>query len=192
MMNVPVRALRALDILRAENSGVVAIEFALVAMMFLTILAGTVDLGILIYVEEKLDTAVAAGAEYAEANAANVNSSGGSNLAAAIAGVVANANGSGWANSGVCVNNGPTAAVNGSAPACSGTASNADSSYCPSGSPPSWSWGSAETPGSACSGGGIAGKFVAITVSRNISPIFPSFGFVQNGTISQSVLVQTQ
>ena len=185
----------ALKILTAENSGVTAIEFALVAMMFLIIVAGTVDLGMLIYTEEEIDAAVAAGAEYAEANAANVNSTSGSNLATAIASVVANANGNNWASSGVCVNNGATGMANGgTAPTtCSGTA---DDYYCPSlpsgSSPPSWSWGSAATAGSSCTGGGIAGKFVAITASRSVSPLFPAFGFVQNGTISQSVLVETE
>jgi hypothetical protein len=31
-----------------------------------------------------------------------------------------------------------------------------------------------------------------ITANRSVSPIFPTFGFVQNGTISRSVLVETQ
>ena len=64
--------------------------------------------------------------------------------------------------------------------------------YCPSGSPGSWSWGTTVTCGSSCTGGGIGGQFVTITANRSVSPLFPTFGFVQNGTITGSVLVETQ
>jgi Flp pilus assembly protein TadG len=179
--------------LRAQNSGVAAIEFAFVSMAFLTLVAGTVDIGTLLYTESQIDAAVAAGAEYAAVNAAGVNSTNGASLASTIANIVANTNGSNWASSGVCVNNGPSATVGGSAPNCSGVAAGADDSYCPTGSPPNWSWGSSLTAGSACgAGGGIAGKFVAITASRNFTPLFPAFGFVPSGTISQSALVETE
>lgn len=186
--------MRLLRDIGRQNSGVAAIEFALVAMAFLILVAGTVDVGNLIYTEARIDAAIAAGAEYAAANAASVNSSSGSGLAGTIATAMANANGANWASSGVCINNGPTATANaGTAPTCSGTASNADSSYCPTGSPPSWIWGSAMTAGTSCgAGGGIAGKFVAITASRNFTPLFPALGLVPNGTISQSALVETQ
>lgn len=178
--------------LRAHNSGVAAIEFAFVAMALLTLVAGTIDLGTLIYTEARIDAAVAAGAQYAALNAASVNSTDGAGLASTIATLVANANGSNWAESGVCINNGPSATVSGSAPPCSGTASNANSSYCPSGAPPSWTWGNPLSAGTACGTGGIAGRFVAITASRNFTPVFPAFGFVPSGTISQSALVETQ
>ncbi|MGH7054363.1 MAG: hypothetical protein ACREFA_11165, partial [Stellaceae bacterium] len=162
------------------------------ATALLTLVAGTIDLGTLIYTEARIDAAVAAGAEYAAVNAASVDSANGATLADSIATIVANANGSNWAESGVCVNNGaPGMANGGTAPtACNG---NADNSYCPTGAPPNWTWGSSLTPGSACGGsGGIAGKFVAITASRNFTPVFPAFGFVPSGTISQSALVETQ
>jgi Flp pilus assembly protein TadG len=161
-------------------------------MALLTVVAGTVDLGLLVYTEEEIDAAVAAGAGYAAVNATSVNSSGGSSLASAIAKIVANTNGSGWANSSVVVNNGPTATVTGGTLSTGGTASSADSYYCPTGSPGNWSWGSSVTQGSSCSGGGIGGKFVTVTASRSFTPLFPTFGFVQNGTISQSALIETE
>jgi hypothetical protein len=162
-------------------------------MVFLVILAGTVDVGLLIYTEEQVDAAVIAGAQYAVVNAADVSSANGSTLATTIAGVVTNVNGSNWASSGVCVNNGPTATANGgTAPTCSGTASNADDFYCPTGTPGSWSWGSSVAQGSSCTGGGIGGKFVTITAGRSFTSLFPTFGLVQSGTISRSVLVETE
>lgn len=197
MRNRLIRACRSLEaplrvLVRAENSGVAAIEFAFVAMALLTVLAGTVDLAMLISTESQIDLAVAAGAQYAADNAAAVNSTQGPSLATAIADIVANANGSGWENSAVVVNNGPSASVTGGSSSSGGSPSDADSSYCPTGSPPHWRWGGAASAGSACAGGGIAGKFVAITASRNFTPLFPAFGFVPSGSISQSALVETQ
>lgn len=185
---------RRLALLGAAHSGVAAIEFALVAMALLLIVAGTVDLGMQIYVQEELGSALAAGAEYAAVNANSVDSTNGASLATAIADVVANVNGTSWASSGVCVNDGPTATANGgTAPSCSGTAANADDYYCPTGSSPSWSWGTGQSSGGgSCGSAGIYGKFVTISASRSITPLFPSFGFATSGPITRSVLVETQ
>lgn len=176
----------------AESAGVAAVEFAIYGTLVLTIFAGTVDIGILMFIEFQIDFAVSAGAQYAAVNAANVNSTSGATLATSISNVVANANGTGWEDGAIVVNNGPTATVTGGSAASSGTASNADNCYCPTGSLSSWSWGGFQTCGSSCTGGGVAGKFVTITASRSFTPLFPTFGFVQNGTISRGALVQTQ
>jgi Flp pilus assembly protein TadG len=165
-----------LQILRAtENSGVAAIEFAIYALVFVTILAATVDIGLLLFTTAQLDAAVGAGAEYAINNAALVatNPSG---LNTNISNIVDNANGTGWATSTININN------------------NNDGShcYCPTGTPGNWTWGSTVTCGSACTGGGVGGQFVTITASRSIAPLFSAFNFVSNGTVSRSVLVETQ
>jgi Flp pilus assembly protein TadG len=158
-----------------EDSGVAAIEFALLSTVFLIVLAGVVDVGSVIYTMSELDAAVSAGAQYAENNAALVatNPSG---LSTDIGNVVNDTNGTGWATSAVDVNNG----------------NDATGCYCPTGTPGSWSWGGAVSCQSACGGGGIAGQFVTITASRSFTPMFPSFGFVQNGAISRSAIVETQ
>jgi Flp pilus assembly protein TadG len=178
----------------AENAGVVAVEFAIYGTLILTIFAGTMDIGLLMFVEFQIDSAVSAGAQYAAINAASVNSASGANLATATSNVVANANGTGWEDGAIVVNNGPPVTVTGGSAASSGTASNADNCYCPTGSPSSWSWGSSVTCGSSYyyTGGGVAGNFVTITASRSFTPVFPTFGFVQNGTISRSALVEAQ
>jgi Flp pilus assembly protein TadG len=158
-----------------ENAGIAAIEFAIFATVFVIILAGTVDIGFAIYTASQLDTAVSAGAQYAENNAAMVSSNP-SSLSTDISTVVNDVLGTGWATSTVNVNNG----------------NDATGCYCPTGSPPSWSWGSSKTCGASCTGSGVAGQFVIITASRNISPMFPAFGFVQNGAISRSAVLETQ
>jgi Flp pilus assembly protein TadG len=158
-------------LLRRAEDGVVAIEFAI-----LIILAGTVNIGYLLYTASELDAAVSAGAQYAENNAALVSSNP-SGLAGDIQAVVDNVNRTRWASATVNVNNGTTQC------------------YCPSGTPTNnWSWGSGETGcDTACpSGTGVWGQFVTIKATTNVTPLFPTFGFVQSGTLSRSAVVETE
>jgi Flp pilus assembly protein TadG len=174
------------------DEGLAAIEFAMLVPVYLLILVGAVDMGGMLYSSYQLETAVAAGSEYAALNSANVTSANGASLATSIATVVENANGSAWANNTVIVNNGPTVTVTSGTAASSGTASNADSCYCPTGSPPNWVWGSAVTCGSSCTGGGEGGKFVTITATVAYTPLLTSFGLVHNGTLTQNATVEVQ
>lgn len=169
-------ARRALAVLAArENGGVAAIEFAIVGTVFLMIVAAVADIGLLLFSQSQLDAAVAAGAQFA-ANGAAVVARDPSVLQGQISDIVNNANGSGWASATVNVNNG----------------NDATGCYCPTGTPGNWTWGSTVTCGSACTGGGVGGQFVTITATRAVAPIFSSFGFAPNGTISSNALVETQ
>jgi Flp pilus assembly protein TadG len=165
----------ALPLLALEDAGVAAVEFAICGTIFLTAVAGTVDIGLLLYTEFQLDTAVNAGAQYAINNAAMVGS-GPSTLNTEISNLVDNLNGTSWATSTVNVNN----------------SNDTTGCYCPSGTPGNWTWGSTGTCGNSCPSGGIYGQFVTITANRSITPIFTAFGFVSSGTVSRSVLVETQ
>ena len=165
-----------LQLLRPQDdAGVAAIEFAIYAMVFLMIVAATVDIGLLMFTGAQLDAAVSAGAEYAVNNATLVTSNP-SGLNTNIANIVNNAIGTSWATSTVNVNN----------------SNDSTHCYCPTGTPGNWTWGSTVTCGSACAGGGIGGQFVTITASRAVSPLFPTFGFVANGTLTRNALVETQ
>jgi Flp pilus assembly protein TadG len=172
-------------LLSRRQSGIAALEFGLLAPVFLIVLAGTVDIGSALYTRISLEAAIAAGADYALVHAGMVTSASGQALASNIATMVTTAGV-------VVVNNGPTVTITNGAPSSSGTATNANSCYCPTGLPTSWAWGSAVTCGNACTGGGLAGKFVTVTASYNFTPLFFSYGFVQNGTISAGAMVQTQ
>ena len=183
-----------------QTSGIAALEFALLAPMFVMGFAGVVDIGTALYLRMRLESAVAAGANYALTHHSQVNSTNGATLASAIASLVSNSpvvNASDAndtpTTATVVVNNGPSATVTGTGtPAASGTAANADLYYCPTGGAPIWTWGSSTTNGSACTGGGTASRFVSITASYSYTPFFASFGFVTNGTITAGAMVQTQ
>jgi Flp pilus assembly protein TadG len=180
--------------LLSDRRGVASIELALFTPVLCLLMAGIVDLGGALYTKFKLDAAVTAGANYAQVNAANASSTNGQSMATNIATIVETSQGASWANDTVVVNNGPSTSVSSGTAANSGTATNADVCYCPSGTPDSFTWGSSTTCGSACSGTntGYAGKFVTITASAQYTPIFASYGIVQNDTITATAAVQVQ
>jgi Flp pilus assembly protein TadG len=177
-----------------DRRGVAAVEFALVTPIFCLLLAGIVDLGGALYTKFRLDSAVTAGANFAQVNAGNVNSTNGQTLANNIATIVETSQAAGWADDGVVVNNGPAASVASATTTNSGTATNADVCYCPTTASGVFTWGSAVSCGTACPGTntGYAGKFVTITASHSYSPIFSSYGIVQNDSISATAAVQVQ
>ncbi|HEX4199200.1 MAG TPA: TadE/TadG family type IV pilus assembly protein [Caulobacteraceae bacterium] len=175
-----------------DSAGVAAVEFALILPVFGVLLAGIVDLGNVLYTRFRLDSAVSAAADYVQVNAASVSSTGGATLASNAATIVQSSQGSNWADASVTINNGPVATVNNGNTTTSGTTANADNCYCPTYSGGTTTWGAAVACASACPSGPSAGKFVTITASRTYTPLFSTYGIVQNGTISTSATVETQ
>ncbi|MGA3400716.1 MAG: TadE/TadG family type IV pilus assembly protein [Acetobacteraceae bacterium] len=178
--------------LLAGRNATAAVELALVAPLMLILLAGIIDFARVYDEEIELSSGVAAAAEYALINAALINSSNATSLAAALSGIVANGNGAAWANATVTVNDGATSAITNGTTSSSGTAANANSCWCPTGSSAAWTWGTAATCGSACAGGTLAGKFVTITGTRSFTAVFGNYGLISNTTLHQSTIVQVQ
>ena len=172
---------------RRDSRGVAAIEFAIVVPILSLIMVAMIDFGLVLYVRFGLNENVSASANYAIVRAADVTSSSGATLASNLVTIVPTG-----VNMTVVVNNGPTVTRTNGVSSSSGTASNANSCYCPTVSGSTVSWGSSVTCGSTCGGGGLGGKFVAITASVSHSPLFGSYGLVQNGTVSTFSIVQVQ
>jgi hypothetical protein len=130
---------------------------------------------------------------YAVVNEASATSANAAALATAIATIVGNANGTGWASGTVVVNNGVTASFSNGVVTSSGTAANANSYYCPSGSSGSWTWGAGQASNTTtCSSGSTtAGKFVTISATRAFTPNITGLGFLA-GTLTQAAAVQVQ
>jgi Flp pilus assembly protein TadG len=165
-------------------SGASAIEFVLLAPVLCLVFAGMVDLGLVLYIRLSLNQAASTGANYALVNVDAVSSAGGSALAASLVAMVPGAY-----DAAVVINNGPSLRrVKGVATAA-GTAASADACYCPQIAQAAVSWGSAATCGATCASGGIAGKYVVLTVSEAYSPMFGN-GVVANGVISVRAIAE--
>src|ERR1700710_1749970 len=96
-----------------RKSGVAALEFGLLAPVFLILLAGIADIGRALYTRISLESAIATGANYALVNASMVTSANGlaTSLASNIATVITTSNADAVASGTVVVNNGPRIAV---------------------------------------------------------------------------------
>jgi len=172
-----------------DEAGVAAVEFALVTPVIALIMAATIDLGIEAFLRGQLDDSVSAASNYAIVNASQVNSTDAATMATAMAGLVANMHGTGWATGSVTVNAGPSATSGGGT---GGSASAAGSCYCPTGSAAALAWGAPQTCGASCSGGGTAGKFVLVSASMAYTPLFPRFGLSSGDQLTSASVVQVQ
>jgi Flp pilus assembly protein TadG len=175
-----------------DRRGSAGVEFAMLSPAFCLILVGTIDFGSVLHTRFRLDSAVSAGANYAVVNATKVSAANGPSLASSIAAILRSSNTSNSTTGTVVVNNGPQSTLANGVATPGGSSSNADSCYCPSLVSGAISWGAARTCGSACTGGGLAGKFVTISAQQAYSPSFSNYGIVSNGSITSSVVVQTQ
>jgi len=182
-----------------DRRGNAVVEFAILTPVLCAVFAGLFDVGNLVYTRERINDALNTAANYAIVQGAAATSTGGAQLATDLARVARGAGGTDWADVTVVVNNGPTASNTSSGTTSGGTAANADSCYCPprtagnsSASNATFSFGTAVACKSACTGGGSAGKFISIVVSHSFSPIWTGYGYVNNGTVTQSAEVQVQ
>lgn len=174
--------------LRDAEAGVSAVEFGLLAPVFLIILAGAVDLGGMLLTRLGLNESLSAGANYAIVNAGGVGATGGSALAGQLAMLV----GGSEVSVAVTVNNGPTAAFTDGAVETGGTPAPANLCYCPATGAGGVDWGAAAICGTACPDGGSAGRFVVIEASRPYRPLLFGYGMAGDGEISVRAVIQTE
>ncbi|MBX3529557.1 MAG: pilus assembly protein [Rhizobiaceae bacterium] len=177
---------------RRDRSGASALEFALLAPVFLLILAGVVDIGSLLHTKYRLNSAIAAGSNYALVNGQDISEDEGADLALNIARVLAGEQASASGSSTVVVNNAEQVQMTGGVATTSSLPGNGDACYCPTKTDGSVAWGSAATCGSVCAGGGVAGKFVLISISKPYAPMFGGYGFTESDQITVSAVVQGQ
>ncbi|MCZ7853823.1 pilus assembly protein [Agrobacterium salinitolerans] len=175
-----------------DARGIAAIEFALVAPLFALILAGSLDLGLLLFSRFQLEAAVSDSASYAMVHTDQVDSTNGDDLAAKMATIIAGGIASSETHAEIVVNNGAKADYDGTKIKLSGAASQSNSCYCPTGGAWTLNWGGVRSCGTSCPGGTIGGKYVVITVKQAYAPLFTSYGMVKDGFLYASAVVQTK
>jgi Flp pilus assembly protein TadG len=178
--------------LRKDRGGTAAVEFAIVAPIFMAVLAISLDLGMAVFERFQIESAVSGAASYAMINGSMVDSTNGSTLAGNMAQLLAGQSTIGTATALVTVNDGVTAAYDGSAIKIGGLASQTNACYCPTGNAGALTWGSQQSCGASCPNGELAGKYVEITLQQAYNPIFANYGITDNGLISANALVRIQ
>ena len=174
-----------------HERGTSAVEFALVAPIYMLLFVGVNDFSMAMYNKFALNGSVSAAANYTILNASQVGSANGATLAQNLALIVGSAHAANWASATITVNDGPVATLSGGVVTTSGSSSAANSCYCPTPSGSDVSWGSAMTCGATCSGGGIAGKFVSIVATTTYNSLFGATGVIPTQTFTSSTVVET-
>ncbi len=177
---------------RRASAGVAAVEFAVTVPIFVLILMALVDTGRVVLLQMRLESDVAAVANYAVPNAALVNSTSAPSLALLMAQAMGGNVGATLNSGKVIVNNGSVGSVSNGTTSVSGNAAYADACYCPAGSASPWVWGSSVACGSTCSAGSLAGKFVSVVETQAFKPVFSAYSFVAARQISANIIVRTQ
>ncbi|HEV7418197.1 MAG TPA: TadE family protein [Tianweitania sediminis] len=174
-----------------DKHGVSAVEFALVAPIFLLLLAGTVEIGGMMFTRFQLNSAISAGATYSVLNGSTLSATTANTVVTNTAAVVAG-NTSSQVAVAVTINNGYTRTVSGGQAATSGSASQADQCYCPTRSGATLTWGATTTCEASCPNGSLAGKFIMITATKPYQSMFGGFSLVEDGQISVATMAQVK
>jgi len=175
-----------------NRQGSSIVEFSIIAPVLALIFAGTADIGAVLLKRFQLNDTLSAAANFALVSQANVSSTKGPALAAALTGIVSGTGATHYADSLAVVNNGPSSKVAaGVTTTPTGTASNADLCYCPTRTT-TLVWGTSVACGYACPSGLRGGKFIQLTASKAHTALFGNYGIVSNGTVSVSALIQVQ
>jgi Flp pilus assembly protein TadG len=176
---------------RTGQDGVSAVEFAMVAPIFLLLLSAAVDFGSVVYARMQMENAAQSAMTYAMGHGQPLDSASAASLAQDVQQIIVAQLGSTLTLT-VDINHGAQRSyVNGTSQA-SGTASHATQCYCPSITGAGVAWGTAMACNKPCTGGDGNGKFVYLRISQPFSPIFGSYGLVEDGLLRLQTLGRIQ
>ena len=175
-----------------DRRGVSAIEFGIMAPLYLFIMAGIVDLGGAVFTKMRIDSAITAASAYTLTKGEAITESSATALATDLTNLIAGDLGVDGTTIDVTVNHGPNIEMVGAHAKKSGTDANASLCFCPQRTGNVINWGSAKECGTSCPGGGVAGKFVSISVDKSYTPLFPMYRFMPEDPFSGLAVIQAQ
>lgn len=175
--------------LKREETGSIAVEFALVAPVLVFVLAGVIDIGSATYAKLSLDARVTAAAEYALFQTAPNDQDSADDLALKLVGLL---QGEASETAEVIVNNAAGAKWTGTEVATSQGPGDAGMCYCPSLGQGDLAWGAPVECGTSCADGGTAGQYVQISATTRHVTIFPGYGFIDGDRVATSTVLRLQ
>lgn len=159
--------------IRAE-SGMAGVEFALIAPLFVLILAGTVEIALILHAQFHLNAQVSVAANYSLINGGQIGEGKAEALSLALLQLL----------------EGGVHAIETSVDVNAG--GGADAYYCPSNDGGSISWGPARDFLAPCADESSAGQFIAIEASAQPPSLFGGFGLTDGGSVSARAIVRVK
>jgi hypothetical protein len=173
-----------------DEAGSPAVEFALIAPVFLLILTATFDIGSIIHKKFSLDAQVSSAASYSQNLGAQIVDGGAADFASAVATLAANGKTS--VDTKIILNNAMSATF------VAGGMTTTDSSgiisqcYCPARVNEAIQWGAPKTCRAACTDGTVAGRFIEIHASTPYISLFGGLGIAEGSKISVSSVIRIE
>ena len=184
------RLAKACTTLWRDEAGSPAVEFALIAPVFLLILAATFDIGAIIHGKFRLDAQVSSAASYAQIMGKTILDASATGFAGTLATMVSG--GTGITTATVILNNGARANFINGIVQTTDLSGDVAQCYCPSRVAGSIQWGSTKVCHAVCADGSTAGRFMEIGASTPHIALFGGYGLTDNGTVSASALVRLE
>jgi len=169
-----------------DEGGSAAVVFALIAPVFLLILAATFEIGLVIRAKFQLISVVSAASNHTLAIGDTIDEDSAQNAAAAIVALL----GGGARSATVNVNNAVTAQIEAGTVTVSNTGAAVADYYCPSRPEEGLVWGGATDCTAACGDGSQAGRFVEIAVQSPFAPVLGAYGLFSGDALYNSAVVR--
>lgn len=176
----------------ADEAGSVILEFALLAPVFLLVLAATVDISSMVYTKFRLNASVTAAAQYALLNRAQMTTGSGSDFAGNLIKILTKGHAGTPVTATASINNGITASSTNDSVTTSGAAANARSCYCPTYDAGGMIWGAGVLCTANCPSGSAPGKYVTVRMTKPYTNLFVGWGIVSDGVITAQAAVQAE
>ncbi len=169
-----------------SEAGNAGIEFALIAPVFLLLLAATLEIGLMMRAQFGLISAVSAAANHSLVLGDGVTEDTAVSMAETLARLVAGGRREGTVN----VNNAAFARLGGDAISLWGTGAGVGNCFCPTRTNGSITWGAAVPCGTVCNDSSEAGQFVEITAQASFTPILGIVGLFRDDLLRNSAVVR--
>lgn len=176
---------------RRRQDGVSAVEFALVAPIILLLLAAAVDFGSVVMTRMQIEDAAQSAMTYAMGQGQPLEAANAATLAGNVERILVSRLGSD-VNLQIDVNHGAVKTYADATSSKSGNSALAASCYCPTMSSAGMQWNTALACSKPCTGGGGSGKFVYLRISKPFSPLFGSYGLIEDGFLRLQTIGRIQ
>lgn len=169
-----------------DESGSAAVEFALIAPVFLVLLAGTFEIGMMIQGKFDLISDVSAAAHHSLAIGGTLDAGAAQTVATTLAGLLAGNE----RTATVTLNNAATATLVSGNVSSAQTGAEVAACYCPSRSDDQVTWGASVACDASCGDGSHAGRYVLITIQAPWTPLVFVNGLFSDKTLQSTAMVR--
>lgn len=169
-----------------DESGIAGVEFALIAPVFLLLLAAIFEIGLMLRTQSGLISAVSAVASQSLVIGEGLNDETAPGMAGTLAALLAGGGRAGTVN----VNNAVTARLDEDVIVIEDNDAGSENCYCATRGTGGLTWGSSVQCDAVCADGSVAGRFVEITAQASFTPILGTIALFRADILNNTAVVR--